>query len=83
VVSEWSVDKCGISERMTQLRIALAHVRSRDETFKGRPLACVRQFWNANLESLLPGGLEAIEVNSYEATDVVTFTTLNLGQDQV
>jgi hypothetical protein len=58
VVSDWSGGvglvggmECGISERTVQLRIALAHVRGRNETLKRLATPCAF----ANLEFEPPG----------------------------
>ena len=54
---------CGISERTVRLRIALACVRSRNETLKKvGPLVRVRQFGMRTSESLLSEVPDAIQV---------------------
>jgi hypothetical protein len=76
--------KCGISERMTQLRIALAHVRSRDETFKRS--ATSRAFANLECEPpkvCFPEGSKRLRFNSYEAHGCSDFHNVEPGQDQV
>jgi hypothetical protein len=71
--------KCGISERTVQLRIALAHVRSRGETLKRRPRHARSPIWKANLREL---ALRSSRSNSGSSpvrpTEDVNFATLHL-----
>jgi hypothetical protein len=67
--------ECGISERTAQLRIALAHVRSRNETLKRSATSC--EF--ANLECESPGVCSPkfptrFRFKSYEALGLLSKT---------
>jgi hypothetical protein len=74
--------KCGISERTVQLRIALAHVRSRNETLRRLATSCA--FANLECDSprvCSPRFPKRFRFKSCTAHHVVTLTTMLLDED--